>query len=329
MAKLASAVDTQGKEFRANAAAMRALVQELAEQARRSRARRPAALARAPHRARQIAAARARAAADRSRHAVSRIVAARRQRHVRGRDPRRRHHHRHRPHRGPRVRHRVQRRHHQGRHLLSDDREEAPARAGDRAREPAALHLSGRLRRREPAAMAGGVSGPRALRPHLLQSGDAVLARHSADRLRDGLMHGGRRLRAGDVGRGDHRAQTGHDLPRRPAAGEGRDRRGGVGGGSRRRGRARAALRRRRPLRGGRRSRARDRCGASFRISIRRRRSTSTLHAAARAAVRCGRARRHRAERHAPPIRHPRDHRAARRCAPSSTSSSTSTARRW
>ena len=37
-----------------------------------------------------------------------------------------------------------QRRHHQGRHLLSDDGEEASARAGDRAREPAALHLSGR-----------------------------------------------------------------------------------------------------------------------------------------------------------------------------------------
>ena len=33
--------------------------------------------------------------------------------------------------------------HHQGRHLLSDDGEEASARAGDRAREPAALHLSG------------------------------------------------------------------------------------------------------------------------------------------------------------------------------------------
>ena len=70
----------------------------------------------------------------------------------------RRHHHRHRAHRGARMRDRVQRRHHQGRHLLSDDREEAPARAGDRAREPAALHLSGRFRRREPAAMARGVS---------------------------------------------------------------------------------------------------------------------------------------------------------------------------
>ena len=211
----------------------------------------------------KLLAARARAAPDRSRHAVPRTVAARRQRHVRGRDPRRRHHHRHRPHRGARMRDRVQRRHHQGRHLLSDDGEEAPARAGDRAREPAALHLSGRFRRRQPAAMARGVSRPRALRPHLLQSGDAVLARHSADRLRDGLMHGGRRLCAGDVGRGDHRAQAGHDLPRRPAAGEGRDRRGGLGRGPRRRRRACAALRRRRSLRGGRRPRAR--AGAAHR----------------------------------------------------------------
>ena len=42
--------------------------------------------------------------------------------------------------------------------------------------------------------------------------------------------------------------RAGHDLPRRPAAGEGRDRRGGVGRGSRRRRRARAPVRRRRPL---------------------------------------------------------------------------------
>ena len=44
--------------------------------------------------------------------------------------------------------------------------------------------------------------------------------------VRDGLVHGGRRLCAGDVGRDHHRAQAGHDLPRRPAAGEGGDRRG-------------------------------------------------------------------------------------------------------
>ena len=54
-----------------------------------------------------------------------------------------------------------------------------------------------------------------------------VGARHPADRRRDGLLHRGRRLCAGDVRREHHRAQPGHDLPRRPAAGEGRDRRGG------------------------------------------------------------------------------------------------------
>ena len=52
----------------------------------------------------------------------------------------------------------------------------------------------------------------------------------SADRAsrrspRDGLLHRRRRLRPGHVGRGGDRAQPGHHLPRRTAAGEGRDRR--------------------------------------------------------------------------------------------------------
>ena len=38
----------------------------------------------------------------------------------------------------------------------------------DRARQPAALHLSRRLRWRVPAAPGRGLSRPRALRPHLL-----------------------------------------------------------------------------------------------------------------------------------------------------------------
>ena len=73
-----------------------------------------------------------------------------------------------------------------------------------------------------------------------------VRARHSADRRGDGLLHRRRRLCAGDVGRDHHREEAGHDLPRRAAAGEGRDRRGGVGGGPRRRRRACAQVRRRR-----------------------------------------------------------------------------------
>jgi 3-methylcrotonyl-CoA carboxylase beta subunit len=50
----------------------------------------------------------------------------------------------------------------------------------------------------------------------------------AADRGGDGLVHGGRRLCAGHVGRDHHRQEPGHDLSRRPAAGEGGHRRGGV-----------------------------------------------------------------------------------------------------
>ena len=60
---------------------------------------------------------------------------------------------------------------------------------------------------------------------------------------RHGLVHGGRRLRAGDVGRDGHRPRPGHDLPRRPAAREGGDRRGGQRRGPRRRRRPRAPFR--------------------------------------------------------------------------------------
>ena len=87
---------------------------------------------------------------------------------------RRRHRDRHRPRLGTRGADRRQRRHGQGRHLLSDDREEAPARAADRAREPPAVRLPRGLRRRVPAAAGRGVSRPRPLRPHLLQPGAHV-----------------------------------------------------------------------------------------------------------------------------------------------------------
>ena len=50
--------------------------------------------------------------------------------------------------------------------------------------------------------------------------------RHPADRRRARVVHRRRRVRAGDERRGGHRPQPGHDLPRRPAAGEGGDRRG-------------------------------------------------------------------------------------------------------
>ena len=115
------------------------------------------------------------------------------------------------------------------------------------AAEPAAVHLPRRLRRRLPAAPGRGVPRPRALRPDLLQPGHHERPGHPADRRRARLLHRGRRLRARDERRGRHRAQPGHDLPRRPAAGEGRDRRGGDRRGTRRRRPALEGLRRHRP----------------------------------------------------------------------------------
>ena len=106
---------------------------------------------------------------------------------------------------GARGAHRRQRRHRQGRHLLPAHGQEASARAADRAREPAAVRLPGRFGRRVPAAAGRGLSRSGALRTHLLQPGAHVGRRHPADRGRDGLVHGRRRLRPGDVGRDDHR----------------------------------------------------------------------------------------------------------------------------
>ena len=92
------------------------------------------------------------------------------------------------------------------------------------AGEPPALRLPRRLRRCVPAAAGRGLPRPRALRPDLLQPGQPVRAPDPADRQRHGLVHGRRRLRAGHERRDRDRARPGHDLPRRPAAGEGRDR---------------------------------------------------------------------------------------------------------
>ena len=91
--------------------------------------------------------------------------------------------------------------------------------------EPSALHLPGGFRRRLPADAGRDLPRPRAFRPHLLQPGEPVRRRHSADRRGDGLLHRRRRLCPGDERREHHRAQAGHDLPRRPAAGAGGDRR--------------------------------------------------------------------------------------------------------
>ena len=158
-----------------------------------------------------------------------------------------------------RVRDRRERRDGQGRLLLPDDGEEAPARAGDRAREPPAVHLPRRLGRRVPAAAGRGLPRPRPLRPHLLQPGAALGAQDPAARGRHGLVHGRRRVRAGDERRDGHCQRTGHDLHRRPAAREGRDRRRRHARGARRRRRPHASLGRRGPPRARRPPRARPR----------------------------------------------------------------------
>ena len=135
-------------------------------------------------------------------------------------------------------------------------RQEAPARAGDRARRtacpastwstPAAPSCRCRTRSSPTASTSAGSSTTR----------PPVGARDPADRRGDGLLHRRRRLRAGDERRDRDRPRPGHDLPRRPAAGEGGHRRGGQRRGARRRRRARPHLRRRRPPRRRRRARA-------------------------------------------------------------------------
>ena len=84
-------------------------------------------------------------------------------------------------------------------------------------------------------------------------------ARDRPDRRGDGLLHGRRRVRAGDERRVRDRPRAGHDLPRRSAAGEGRHRRGGHRRGPRRRRPALAHQRRHRPSGRRRRACARDR----------------------------------------------------------------------
>ena len=147
----------------------------------------------------------------------------------------RRHHHRHRPGLGSRLHDRRQRRHGEGRHLLPAHRQEAPARPDDRQAEQPALHLPRRLRRSLPADAGRGVPRPAPLRPHLLQPGADVGGRHRTGRRRHGVVHCRGRLRARDERRDGHRQGPGHDLPRRPAAGEGGHGRRGQRRGPRRR----------------------------------------------------------------------------------------------
>ena len=147
----------------------------------------------------------------------------------------------------------------QGRVVLPAHRQEAPARPGGRRAEPPPVHLPGRFGRRVPPAPGGGVPRPRRLRADLLQPGAHVGARHPADCRGDGVVHRGRRVRAGDERRDGDRPGHRHDLHRRPAARAGGDRPGGDGRGARRRRRPHAPVGGGRPLRDRRRTRAGDR----------------------------------------------------------------------
>ena len=68
------------------------------------------------------------------------------------------------------------------------------------AREPPAVRVPGGERRRLSAGAGRGVSGPRELRAHLLQPGDALGGGRGADLRRARLVHGRRRLCSGHVG---------------------------------------------------------------------------------------------------------------------------------
>ena len=193
--------------------------------------------------------------------------------------------------------------------------------------QQAALRLPRRLRRRVPADAGRGLPRPRALRPDLLQPGQPLRRGHPADRVGDGVLHRRRRLRPGDVGRDRDRPRPGHDLPRRPAAGEGRDRRGRHRRGARRRRRARPHVRRRRPPRRGRRARAAivrsivdTLPGAGSRYTARPRHSGGSSRTRPRrrrgAARGAGDALRRRADRHPHAVRRARGHPPRRRRQP-------------
>ena len=114
------------------------------------------------------------------------------------------------------------------------------------AENRSALRLSGQLGRSQSASPGRGVPRPRSFRADLLQPGAHVLGGSRPNRGRDGILHRGRRLCAGDVGRDDHRRQARHDFSRRAAVGQGGDRRDGERGGARRRRNAHPRLGRRR-----------------------------------------------------------------------------------
>ena len=173
--------------------------------------------------------------------------AARGARHVRRRGAGGGHDHRHRPGVGPRMRRRRQRRHGEGRHLLSDDGEEASARAGGGAenRLPCIYLVD-----------SGGANLPNQDevfpdRDHFgrIFYNQATMSAEGIPQI--AVVMGSCTAGGAYVPAMSDEAiivkQAGHDLPRRPAAGEGRDRRGGDRRGAGRRRRAYPHLGRGRP----------------------------------------------------------------------------------
>ena len=313
MPVIETAVDLRSDAARANRAAWDALKQRARPAPGRGREGRAGAGARTTPCPRQAAAARACRAPARSRLAIPRAFAARRGRHVRGRHPRRRPHHRHRPRLRPRAR-----------MVVCND---ATVKGGTYYPMTVKKHLRAQeiaLENRLPCIYlvdSGGANLPHQTevfpdREHFgrifFNQATHVGGGHSADRLRHGLVHGGRRLRARDVGRDGDREGAGDDLPRRPAARQGRDRRGRLGGGARRRRGACPPLRRRRPLRDST-TRTRWRMVRQIVGSLGAAPAATSILPAAVEPLLAARARRHRAGRPPPPVRCARGHRAARR----------------
>ena len=315
MDRIESRLNTNSDEFRRNREAMDVAGQAAA---RRNRARspgRPGVRARAARRTRQVARARSRQKTARPRQSVPRTVAAGRVQYVRRRLAVREHHHRYRQNPRARGGDSRQRRDRQRRHVFSDDREEASARAADRDRESSAVRLPGRFGRRVPADAIRDFSRRASLRAHLLQPGADVREGYRAGRGGDGQLHGGRRVRACDVRRKHHSSRGGNDLPGGTAAGARCDRRRSHGRGAGRRRRAYAAVGRERSP--GRRRRA---CASDRAHDLRKSRaSRGSRDRAGRArgsALRSGRAVRHHPGRHAQAVRRARSDRAAGRRQP-------------
>ena len=208
MPVLRSRLDPTAPEIRANHDALAALVADLRERqaavAARGAGGDERSIERHRERGKMPVRERDRAAA-RPGLGLPRAEPAGGDRAVRRRGAGSRHRHRRRPGRGHDLRGRRQRRHGQGRDVLPDDRPEAPPRPGDRAREPAAVHLPRRFGRCLPAAPGRGLPRSRPLRPDLLQPGPDVRPGHPAGRAGDGLVHGRWRVRAGDERRDGHR----------------------------------------------------------------------------------------------------------------------------